>query len=143
MKFKSRKDLLFSIVILGLNSYLIGVISFGLGSGDLKTQELALLIVVLGVVVLLFWLYFGTHYKLSQEDGLLYRSGPFYGKIKIDRITEIIKGKTLWVGLKPATSRKGLIIKYDKYNEIYISPKTNDNFIEKLLELKSDIKITE
>lgn len=87
MKFKSRKDLLFSIVILGLNSYLIGVISFGLGSGDLKTQELALLIVVLGVVVLLFWLYFGTHYKLSQEDGLLYRSGPFYGKIKIDRIT--------------------------------------------------------
>lgn len=134
---------MFSIVILGLNSYLIGVISFGLGSGDLKTQELALRIVVLGVVVLLFWLYFGTHYKLSQEDGLLYRSGPFYGKIKIDRITEIIKGKTLWVGLKPATSRKGLIIKYDKYNEIYISPKTNDNFIEKLLELKSDIKITE
>lgn len=143
MKFKSRKDLFFSAVILGLNTYLIGVISFGLFSGNMDAQDLWSILLILGVVGLLFWLYFGTHYELSKEDGLLYRSGPFRGKIKIDRITEIIKGKTLWVGLKPATARKGLIVKYDKYNEIYISPKTNDSFIEKMLELKSDIKISE
>lgn len=143
MKFKSRKDLFFSVIILGLNIYLLGIISFGLISGGLQTEELSILMVVLAVVALLFWLYFGTYYQLSKEDGLMYRSGPFSGKISIDRISEIVKGKTLWVGLKPATARKGLIVKYDKYNEIYISPKTNDSFIEKLLELKSDIKITE
>ncbi len=80
---------------------------------------------------------------MTKENGLLYKSGPFNGKISIDRITEIVKGKTLWVGFRPATSRKGLIVKYDKYNEIYISPKTNESFIEKILELNGKIKITE
>jgi len=143
MKFKSKKDLFFSVLILGLNAYLIGVISFGLFSKNIETQDLLTILLILGVVGLLFWLYFETHYELSKEAGLIYRSGPFSGKIKIDRITEIVKGKTLWVGLKPATARKGLIVKYDKYNEIYISPKTNDSFIEKILELKNDIKISE
>lgn len=143
MKFESRKDLFFSAVILGLNAFLVGVLSFGLFSGNMDIQDLWTILLILGVVGLLFWLYFGTHYKLSKEDGLLYRSGPFSGKIKIERITEITKGKTLWVGLKPATARKGLIVKYDKYNEIYISPKTNDSFVEKILELKSDIKISD
>ncbi len=55
---------------------------------------------------------------------------------------EVIKGKTLWVGLKPATARKGLIIKYGKFDEIYISPQTNDEFINRLLELNDAIKIT-
>lgn len=45
------------------------------------------------------------------------------GKIEIVGIKEIIIGKSLWSGFKPATAKNGLIIKYDKYNEIYISPK--------------------
>ena len=80
---------------------------------------------------------------MTKENGLIYKSGPIIGKISVDRITEIIKGKTLWAGLKPATSRKGLIVKYDKYNEVYISPKTNESFIKKILELNGQIKITE
>ncbi|MGB5553196.1 MAG: PH domain-containing protein [Flavobacteriaceae bacterium] len=101
------------------------------------------LILVFSVVGLLLWLYFGTNYELSKEDGLIYRSGPFNGKIKMNRITEIIKGKTLWVGFRPATARKGLILKYDTYNELYISPKTNERFIEKILEFNTEIKITD
>ena len=54
------------------------------------------------------------------------------GKIEIKEIREVIKGKTLWVGLKPATARKGLIIKYGKFDEIYMSPQTNDEFINRL-----------
>ena len=95
------------------------------------------------VVGFLLWLYFGTNYELTKENGLIYKSGPIIGKISVDRITEIIKGKSLWAGLKPATSRKGLIVKYDKYNEVYISPKTNESFIKKILELNGQIKITE
>ena len=48
----------------------------------------------------------------------------------------------MWVGFKPATARKGLIIKYDKFNDLYISPETNDLFINKILELNDQIKIT-
>ncbi|MEL0455179.1 PH domain-containing protein [Flavobacteriaceae bacterium SZ-1-7] len=142
MKFESKKDILFSIIIIGLNTFLIGILIFGLIDGTMKSQGYIPMIIILAVVWLLFWLYFGTSYKLSKEDGLVYKSGPFRGKIGTDRITEIVKGKTLWVGFRPATSRKGLIVKYDKFNELYISPKTNESFIEKILELNSKIKIT-
>ena len=142
MIFKSKKDNLFTITILGLNAFLIGITIYGFITGELEKDEYWTLIPILGVVVLLFWMFFGTNYQLTKNE-LIYRCGPIKGKIKINRITEIIKGKTLWVGLKPATSRKGLIIKYDKYNEIYISPNTNESFIAELLILKSDIKIND
>ena len=89
----------------------------------------------------LLWIYFGTEYELTKTE-LKYKSGPIKGKIIIDEITEIIKNKTLWSGLKPATSRNGLIIKYKKFEEIYISPETNDIFINKILEINKSIKIT-
>ena len=143
MKFDSKKDILFSIIILGVNAFLIGITIVGILNGEMEKYEYWTLILILAIVGLLFWLYFGTNYELSQEGGLIYRNGPFNGKINTDRITEIIKGKTLWVGFRPATARKGLIIKYDKYNELYISPKTNELFINKILELNNRIKISD
>tara|TARA_R110000850_G_scaffold215188_3_gene340952 strand:- start:211 stop:507 length:297 start_codon:yes stop_codon:yes gene_type:complete len=96
---------------------------------------------MLAVAGFLIWLGLGTNYELTQTE-LKYKRGPIRGKIQIDKIHEIIMGKTLWSGLKPATARNGLIIKYEKYNEIYISPKTNDSFVKKILELNGKIKIT-
>ncbi len=142
MKFKSRKDILISSIIIGLSILLIGTVSFDVATTTNARHEYWSMLIVLAAVALLLWLYFGTNYELSK-DQLIYRSGPINGKIEISRIREIIKGKTIWVGLKPATARKGLIVKYDKYNEIYISPKTNESFIKKILELNSKIKITE
>ena len=79
-----------------------------------------ILALVLATIIFLLWIYFGTRYNVSNKEGLTYRSGPIHGKIKADRIKEIVRGKTLWSGLKPALSRKGLIIRYDTYNEIYV-----------------------
>jgi len=87
------------------------------------------------------WSYYGTYYELTQTF-LKYNCGPIKGKIQIKEIREVIKEKTLWVGLKPATARKGLIIKYGKFDEIYISPETNDEFINSLLKLNDAVKIT-
>ena len=98
-------------------------------------------ILMLAVAGFLMWLGLGTNYQLTQSE-LKYKSGPIRGKIQIHEIHEIIKGKTLWSGLKPATARHGLIIKYKKHHEIYISPQTNDSFVKKILELNSAIKIT-
>ncbi len=141
MKFKSKKGVFFSVVLLGLNAFLIIITIVGFIKGEIEKSEYWGLILIAMVSILLFWLYFGTNYELGK-DGFIYRSGPFNGKISIDRITEIVKGKTLWMGFRPATARKGLIIKYDQYNEIYISPETNESFIKKILELKREIKIT-
>ncbi|MEE4116676.1 MAG: PH domain-containing protein [Marinilabiliaceae bacterium] len=142
MKFGSKKDILISVLFAVINAFLIWILISGLAAGKTERNEYWALALVLAVVALLFWFYFGTSYRLSEEEGLVYRSGPFHGKISLHRITEIVEGKTPWVGFRPATSRRGLLIKYDKYNEIYISPKSNEDFITKILELKSEIKIT-
>src|SRR5690606_28734059 len=44
---------------------------------------------------------FHTYYQI-KDDKLIYRSGFIHGEIDINNIKEIIKGKTMWVGLKPA-----------------------------------------
>jgi|TARA_R110000822_G_scaffold217375_1_gene351817 hypothetical protein len=142
MKFKSRKDILFQILTFGLSGLFIGISLFQIFSnGKINFEFIWSGILMFIVIGFLLWLNFGTKYELTQTE-LKYKSGPISGKIEIIRIKEIIKGKSLWVGLKPATARNGLIIKYDKYEEIYISPKTNDSFVEKILEYNSKIKIT-
>jgi hypothetical protein len=142
MKFKSRKDILFQILTFGLSGLFIGISLFRIFSnGKINFEFIWSDILMFIVIGFLIWLGLGTNYELTQTE-LKYKSGPIGGKIEIDKIHEIIKGKTLWSGFKPATARNGLIIKYEKYNEIYISPKTNDSFVKKILELNDKIKIT-
>jgi hypothetical protein len=142
MKFKSRKDILFQLLGFSIIGFFIGIILFRIFSDGIENYNFMWTdIFMLAVAGCLIWLGLGTNYELTQTE-LKYKSGPIRGKIEIDKIHEIIKGKTLWSGLKPATARNGLIIKYEKYNEIYISPKTNDSFVKKILELNDKIKIT-
>ncbi len=141
MKFKSKKDILYTILFVGVSIILIGIAVFDFITEEMENYKYWPMLIIFITVGLLFWIYFGTNYELSK-DGLIYKSGPFNGKISINRIKEVVVSKTLWVGFRPATSRKGLILKYDLYNEIYISPKNNKLFVEKLLELNSKIKIT-
>jgi hypothetical protein len=142
MKFKNRKDILFQLLGFSIIGFFIGIILFRIFSDGIENYNFIWTdIFMLTVAGFLIWLGLGTNYELTQTE-LKYKSGPIRGKIEIDKIHEIIKGKTLWSGLKPATARNGLIIKYEKYNEIYISPKTNDSFMKKILELNDKIKIT-
>ncbi|SCX93230.1 PH domain-containing protein [Nonlabens sp. Hel1_33_55] len=98
------------------------------------------IILMLVVPFLLIWILIQTYYVLDNDE-LKYVSGPIRGSIKIADIEQVVKNTTLWVGLKPATARNGIIIRYNNYNELYISPYNNEKFIEKLLELKPDIEV--
>jgi membrane protease YdiL (CAAX protease family) len=141
MDFKSKKDIFFSGIVIAI---LVLVSTIGLFSIAKAPQDKALyfaLIAIAGVFILIVWIFFGTKYELNDQF-LYYKCGPFGGKIALASINEIIVGKTLWVGLKPATARKGLLIKYNKYDEIYISPRTNESFVKSILSLKSDIKVS-
>jgi hypothetical protein len=88
----------------------------------------------------MLWIYIDTIYKIENNE-LIYRSGFLKGKIEIQNIKEILKGKTMWSGIKPALAGKGLIIKYNKYEEIYVAPVNNDEMIADLLKINSEIKI--
>lgn len=93
-------------------------------------------------LALISWIYFGTGYKIENEK-LFYRSGFLSGDLEIVTITEVVKGKTLWSGLKPALAQKGLIIRFNRYDEIYIAPVDNDDLISDLLKINPEILITD
>lgn len=140
MKFERKKDIFYRLLIFGTCILVVGLTIIGGLNGEMEKGEYWVLPVVFILVGLLLWFYFGTNYELNNKE-LIYRGGPLSGKLSIDRITEIVKGKTMWMGIKYATARKGLIVKFDQYNEIFISPKREDLFVEKLLELNGGIQV--
>lgn len=92
--------------------------------------------------ILLLWILLGTNYSI-EGSYLKYKSGPLKGKIDIFRIHTIEHQKNWMVStsLKPALGSKGLIIKYNKFDDIYISPKKKQEFIDALLEINSHIVV--
>ena len=141
MKFSSRQDPLFIVIIYGVILITLST-EYHLFFGEsVKSPSIWFHIVEFSVVLLLLSLIHRTRYKITP-DKFSYVCGPFFGSIKVDDIKEIVVGKTLWVGMRPATARNGLIIKCHKHYEIYISPKTNESFIEELLKHNPSVKIT-
>ena len=140
MKFKSRIDLLFGTIFFCSILVLIFPIIAYIYSKGITNEFIYIFVIHTLILIFLFWIYFGTNYELTKEK-FIYKCGPIKRAIDINRINKIIKDKTLWVGVKVATSRKGLIVKYDKHKEIYISPRTNKSFIDKILEINNKIKI--
>ncbi|MGX5690372.1 PH domain-containing protein [Arcticibacter tournemirensis] len=141
MKFKSDTDILFDVFIFGPVLILLIPLSEIIKNIDDKSAILTL-VIILAVISFLLWARFGTYYVI-KESQLLYRCGPIRGSIDIQSVHSLTKNKTLWLGTKPALARKGIILKYNKYDDIYISPKNKDQFIAELLKRNNNIQVTE
>ncbi len=89
---------------------------------------------------LLFWMYFDTSYKIMNEK-LYYRCAFFKGEIEIASIKELEVGTTMYVGMKPALAFKGIIVKYGKFDDIYIAPEKNEELVSDLLAINSSIVV--
>lgn len=121
---------------------LILTLAFFYAKSDSIIEKPLVAIPLMIPVVLILWIYFDTSYKVENKR-LFYRSGFLRGAIEIRNIREIVKGKTQWVGLrKPALAIGGLIVKYNKFDEVYIAPQSNDNMISDLLEINPEIVIS-
>ena len=137
--YKPNKKGLINYLLIG--SVILPMIIFFLDKNTF-TEKPFILLPLLSPLILIFWIYFDTYYKIENNE-LIYRSGFLRGKVEIPTIKEILKGKTMWSGIKPALAKNGLIIKFNKYDEIYIAPESNNELISDLLKLNSEIKITE
>jgi len=137
--YKPNRKGLINYLLIG--SAILPIIIFFLDKNTF-TEKPFILLPLLSPLILIFWIYFDTYYKIENNE-LIYRSGFLRGKVEIPTIKEILKGKTMWSGIKPALARNGLIIKFNKYDEIYIAPESNNELISDLLKLNSEIKITE
>lgn len=142
MNFKSRKDLLSTSIIVLTIIFLITIAPIiWLDSYIIETEKFIGSSVIILISAFLAWTYLGTNYTLTDEEVKI-KSGPIKFKIKIENISEIIVNTTLWVGWKPATALNGIIIKYNRLDEIYISPNTNELFVKEIIKKKSHIKVT-
>ncbi len=135
----SEKGRLTKAVYAGVILLLLGTVV--VQRDDIADKPLALILLLVPAGLLL-WLWLDTWYRI--EDGsLVYKSGPFRGRIAIASIREITKNKTLFVGFKPALGQKGLIIRYNGWDEIYISPRNKEAFLAELLQNNGAIVIKE
>lgn len=142
MKFRSKVDSIHGLIILGTVFCLFLLIVFIWID---RSENIAVCIwvtfLLIGINAYLISIYLYTQYELDDEF-LKYQSGPIKGKIKINSIREIDVNRTLWIGyLKPATAFHGLVVKYNTFDEMYISPLTNEGFVLEILKRNSSIKI--
>ena len=138
--FKSKKDTLFTIIIFTI-LLLIVFIAIDIITKMSSLLHIIPLLIILSVATLISWLFIRTYYIITH-DTFYYFYGPFKGQIKLSSITKIKVNTTLWVGLKPATSMNGIIIYYNKFDDIYISPKDNDLFVKTLIKVQPNIIIS-
>lgn len=87
-------------------------------------------ILVLPVVGLLIWLWFGTNYRVENEY-IEIKHGPFREKLPIQDINHISKKKSVLT--TPALAIDRVLLKYGTYGEIMVSPKNEKEFIDLLL----------
>ncbi len=98
--------------------------------------------IMIGIISMIIWILLDTKYNIIEEI-LYYYSGPFRGKININSIRKIERhsGLIVPVTYKPALDTKGLIIHYNSFDDIYISPKKQEIFIQELLKINPNIKV--
>lgn len=102
-------------------------------------------LIVLGVVwialgLMLFLLLKTTYYTVDEAYLTCHILG-FRKKISIQEITKIEQQKGLYAGLKINTSWKGLVVSYGKWDEIFISPANETDFIAVIKSKNPSLKV--
>lgn len=142
MVFKSRIDWAFKISLLVV--FIVGLIGAIGIYFDQKENSIfpssTFLLFILCLNILLFILGKKTDYTF-EEKFLMCRSWIFKKKIDYKEILKIERGTTLYAGWKLAAASKGIIITYKGYNDIYISPEREAEFIALLLEKNPAINV--
>lgn len=82
-----------------------------------------------------------THY-IFEQDTLYCRSLIFKRRIPYESIRKIDQHTSLYAGLKMSTSFRGIIIHYNKFDELFISPAESERFITLLKERNQGILVS-
>ena len=99
-------------------------------------------LILLVVILTIVWVLLDTRYVIKNHF-LLYRSGPFRGRIDITKIRKIRfhSGLFVPVSMKPSLDTNGLIITYNQFDDVFISPKNKTDFLAELRKVNPDIEI--
>ena len=138
--FKTRTDALFN----GLMIFYIAICVIPmwplLRSGISGIEALIAFVILAATTLMMIAFYTHTYYRIEGNE-LRWRSSILFGKFSISSIHKVAVNQTLWVGTLPATAKNGVIIYYNKYDEIYFSPSDNEAFVAALLEINPEIEV--
>ena len=138
--FKARTDILFNGVL--IFSIAVCVIPMWplIRSGISGAEALIAFVILAATTLMMITFYTHTYYTVDGDE-LRWRSSILSGRFSVSSIHKVSVNKTLWVGTRPATARNGVIIYYNKYDEIYFSPSDNEAFVAALLEINPEIEV--
>lgn len=137
-KYKAKRKGFIHILILFFG--LFPIVVYLIGRDEFNARPYFILPLLIPIVLIL-WIYIDTYYEI-KDNHLIYRSAFLRGKIDIHKIREIQQNKTLWSGVKPALSKNGLIIKFNKYDQVYIAPTDNEEMVDDLISINPNIQVS-
>lgn len=135
--YKPRKDwLIYSL----LTIVILLPLPIFISDAEAVLQRPWILLALWSPLPLLLWIFFDTSYAI-QEGKLYYRSAFIKGNLDIQTIRKVDMNSTMWSGIKPALATKGMIIYFNRFDEIYIAPENNEAMISDLLEINPEIQV--
>jgi len=135
--YKAKKGTLIKWVILMLMA--LPILVFFLDRQTFSERPFMLLLLLVPIV-LIIWPYLDTQYQIDGQM-FKYKSAYIKGEIEINKIRSILKGRTRWVGIKPALATGGMIIKYNRFDDVYVAPVSNEALIRGLLAINENIQV--
>jgi hypothetical protein len=137
-RFLSSKNAFTVSILWGVVVILIFLLVLGFRDNNIQFAPMLILGLVAAMII---WILFDTRYVIKNSF-LLFRSGPFRGRIDINKIRKIefYSGLYPQVMTKPGLGAKGFIISYNNYDDVYITPRNRKDFINELLKINPKIE---
>lgn len=131
MRFKTKVDWFYkSIILILLAVFIVGEVSIYQNENTIEGIIFGLIFLL--IISFLIAAIFTTHFTF-ESDHLLCKYSFWKIKIQYANIKKIERQESvLYGGWKMSTAIKGLIITYNSYDELLISPENEDAFIIKL-----------
>jgi len=130
--FNNRTDRTFNSIFAGTIGICVLATLPALRSDMSVWGQLVLVLINGGTIAFLGWAWRGTYYTLNEHELAMY-SGPMRKKIEISRLKSAVAGTTMWVGThRYGTAKNGLVIRFDSFDEVYITPESNEDFVAAL-----------
>lgn len=138
-RFLSSKNTFTIAILWGIVLFFIAMLVLNLEKGNIPVIPLIIISLVTGFVL---WVLLDTRYVI-KNNFLLYRSGPIRGRVDITKIKSIkrFSGLNVPVMLKPALDTKGFIVTYNQFDDLFISPKMSDIFIQEIKKINPQIEV--
>jgi hypothetical protein len=133
MLYRAKKDYTFLIVFLFVLLLYSGISLFTIIYEDDCSVIWVFLIVLTFLALLFISIYKTTYFRLDQHN-LFCKSLIFKKEIPYSSIKKVEKQQGIYAGVKFSTAWKGIIVHYNKYDELLISPENEEIFIVKIQE---------